>query len=155
MFIAEQWCQMSLIPALGNEAESGGSLWVWGQLGLQNEFQDIQDYTEKPCLGRNKKDVFMNSNHLFPFFALQLTCPCFSLEISLRSHFSQSITLPTVDSFTPKHKKTTKTAPDGMEMKWPREQSKWYIVSWLAVSGLFGLFVCLVGWLVFVLVNGL
>jgi hypothetical protein len=24
--------------------------WVWGQPGLQSEFQDSQDYTEKPCL---------------------------------------------------------------------------------------------------------
>jgi hypothetical protein len=24
--------------------------WVWGQPGLQSEFQDSQGYTEKPCL---------------------------------------------------------------------------------------------------------
>ena len=30
------------------EVEAGGSLWVWGQLGLQREFQDSQNYTEKP-----------------------------------------------------------------------------------------------------------
>ena len=32
------------------EAEIGGSLWVWGQPGLQSKFQDSQGYTEKPCL---------------------------------------------------------------------------------------------------------
>ena len=31
------------------EAEAGG-FWVRGQPGLQNEFQDSQGYTEKPCL---------------------------------------------------------------------------------------------------------
>ena len=30
------------------EAEAGGSLWVWGQPGLQSA--DNQDYTKKPCL---------------------------------------------------------------------------------------------------------
>jgi hypothetical protein len=29
--------------------------WVWGQPGLQNEFQDSQGYTEKPCLEKPKK----------------------------------------------------------------------------------------------------
>jgi hypothetical protein len=36
------------------EAEVVGSLWVWGQNGLQSEFQDSQDYTEKPCLKKKK-----------------------------------------------------------------------------------------------------
>jgi hypothetical protein len=30
-------------------------LWVQGQPGLQNEFQDSQDYTEKPCLEKTKQ----------------------------------------------------------------------------------------------------
>ena len=30
-------------------------LWVWGQPGLQNEFQNSQGYTEKPCLEKPKK----------------------------------------------------------------------------------------------------
>ncbi|KAL0620834.1 hypothetical protein AAY473_009161, partial [Plecturocebus cupreus] len=51
-----------------------------------------------------------------------LTCLCFFLETSQRSHFSLSITLPTADSFTPRPKKIIRTAPDGMEMKWPKEQ---------------------------------
>jgi hypothetical protein len=32
------------------EAEAGRSLQVQGQPGLQSEFQDSRDYTEKPCL---------------------------------------------------------------------------------------------------------
>jgi hypothetical protein len=35
-----------LIPALGRQREAGRFL----QPGLQSEFQDSQDYTEKPCL---------------------------------------------------------------------------------------------------------
>ena len=31
------------------EAEAGGGQ---GQVGLQSEFQDSQDYTEKPCLNK-------------------------------------------------------------------------------------------------------
>jgi hypothetical protein len=29
--------------------------WVWGQPGLQSEFQDSQDYTEKSCLEKRKE----------------------------------------------------------------------------------------------------
>ena len=35
--------------ASAQEAEAGRSLWVWGQPGLQSEFQDSQGDTEKPC----------------------------------------------------------------------------------------------------------
>jgi hypothetical protein len=41
------WC-MPLIPALGRQRQV--DFWVWGQPGLQSEFQDSQGYTEKPCL---------------------------------------------------------------------------------------------------------
>jgi hypothetical protein len=41
-----------LIPALGRQRQV--DFWVRGQPGLQSEFQDSQDYTEKPCLERNK-----------------------------------------------------------------------------------------------------
>jgi hypothetical protein len=38
------------------EVEAGGSLWVWGQLGLQSKFQDSQDcHIEKPCLNNTKE----------------------------------------------------------------------------------------------------
>jgi hypothetical protein len=36
------------------EAEAGGFLSFRGQCGLQSEFQDSQDYTEKPCLKKQK-----------------------------------------------------------------------------------------------------
>ena len=36
------------------EAEAGGSLWIRGQPGLQNELQDREDYTEKPYLKKQK-----------------------------------------------------------------------------------------------------
>ena len=29
--------------------------WVWGQLGLQSEFQDSQGYPKEPCLGQKTK----------------------------------------------------------------------------------------------------
>jgi hypothetical protein len=40
---------MPLILALGRQVD----FWVQGQPGLQSEFQDIQSYTEKPCLKMN------------------------------------------------------------------------------------------------------
>jgi hypothetical protein len=44
---------MPLIPALGRQRQA--DFWVRGQPGLQIEFQDSQDYTEKPCLEKPKK----------------------------------------------------------------------------------------------------
>jgi hypothetical protein len=46
---------MPLIPALGRQRQA--DFWVWGQPGLQSEFQDSQGYTENPCLKKqtNKK----------------------------------------------------------------------------------------------------
>jgi hypothetical protein len=38
----------ALIPALCKQRQE--DFWVRGQPGLQSEFQDIQYYTEKPCL---------------------------------------------------------------------------------------------------------
>jgi hypothetical protein len=40
------------------EAEASG-FWVWGQPGLQSEFQDSQGYTEKPCLENLKREKKM------------------------------------------------------------------------------------------------
>jgi hypothetical protein len=51
-----QWWHMPLIPALGMQKPV--HLWVWGQPGLQSEFQDSQGYTEKPCLKKKKKKKF-------------------------------------------------------------------------------------------------
>jgi hypothetical protein len=39
-----------LIPAFGRQRQA--DFRVRGQPGLQSEFQDIQGYTEKPCLGK-------------------------------------------------------------------------------------------------------
>ena len=36
------------------EAEEG-DFWVWGQPGLQSEFQDNQGYKEKPCLEKQQQ----------------------------------------------------------------------------------------------------
>jgi hypothetical protein len=44
---------MPLIPALRRQRQA--DFWVWGQPDLQSEFQDSQDYTEKPCLGKKEK----------------------------------------------------------------------------------------------------
>ena len=43
---------MPLIEAFGKKRQA--DFWVYGQHGLQSEFQDSQDYTEKPCLEKNK-----------------------------------------------------------------------------------------------------
>jgi hypothetical protein len=47
------WCHMPLVPALGRQRQV--DLWVRGQPGLLSEFQDSQDYTEKPCLEKLKQ----------------------------------------------------------------------------------------------------
>jgi hypothetical protein len=46
------WC-MPLIPAPGRQRQA--DFRVRGQSGLQSEFQDNQDYSEKPCLKKKKK----------------------------------------------------------------------------------------------------
>jgi hypothetical protein len=45
---AGQWWHMPLIPAFGRQKQE--DFWVQGQPGLQCEFQNSQDNTEKPCL---------------------------------------------------------------------------------------------------------
>jgi hypothetical protein len=50
---AGQWWCMPLIPALGRQRQV--DFWVWGQPGLQSEFQDSQSYTEKPCFQSKTK----------------------------------------------------------------------------------------------------
>jgi hypothetical protein len=52
--LAGQWWSTPLIPALGRQRQA--DFCVRGQPGLQSEFQDSQDYTEKPCLEKKRKE---------------------------------------------------------------------------------------------------
>ena len=46
------------------EAGAGGSLWVWGQPGLQSEFQDNHGYTDKPCFEKQNKNTKHTDTHI-------------------------------------------------------------------------------------------
>jgi hypothetical protein len=61
--VAGQWWLTPLIPALGRQRQV--DFWVWGQPGLQSEFQDSQGYTEKPC--RKKQNKTNKQTLLFIF----------------------------------------------------------------------------------------
>jgi hypothetical protein len=67
---------MPLIPALGKQRQA--DFWVQGQPGLQSEFQDSQDYTEKPCLEKTKNQKKK---------ILKYTMFCLSLGTVLLSNF--------------------------------------------------------------------
>ena len=49
------------------DAETGGSLWVQGQPGLQSQFQDSPGYTKKSCLkskGKQNKNKQTSKNQI-------------------------------------------------------------------------------------------
>ena len=54
---ARLWWRTPL-AALGRQRLA--DFWVWGQPGLQSEFQDSQGYTEKPCLEKQKHKTKQN-----------------------------------------------------------------------------------------------
>jgi hypothetical protein len=56
------WWRTPLIPALGRQKQA--DFWVWGQPGLQSEFQDSQGYTEKPCLRKKTKQKQTNKQNI-------------------------------------------------------------------------------------------
>lgn len=71
----------------GNRLLRQGELWVWGQPGVLNKFQDSLCYTVKPCLERNKKvyvdllccyklyKSYLISKFLFPKLCSNFLCP--------------------------------------------------------------------------------
>ena len=73
---------MPLIPALQRQRQA--DFWVQGQPDLQSEFQEIEGYTEKPCLETNKqtkkkkkKKEKLNSSgicHLYCLRTLKTIC---------------------------------------------------------------------------------
>ena len=65
---ARQWWRTPLIPAFGKRGQA--DFWVWGQPGLQSEFQDSHGYTEKPCLGKTKPK-HQNHGIIFIFHMLR------------------------------------------------------------------------------------
>ena len=64
-------------PSAQEAEKRQADFWVWGQPGLQNEFQDSQGYTEKPWLkkpNQTKKTQKKKDLKIFHlFFLLQYT----------------------------------------------------------------------------------
>jgi hypothetical protein len=58
------------------EVEGGVSLWVWGQLGLHDEFQHGQSYVDRYCLKQNKTNVIILSSVYEYMSAYGRVCVC-------------------------------------------------------------------------------
>jgi hypothetical protein len=63
---------MPLIPALGKQRQA--DFWVWGQPGLQSEFQDSQGYIEKPGLKKTKQTKQPNKNTYLSIYVYLYIC---------------------------------------------------------------------------------
>jgi hypothetical protein len=73
LYLAGWWGCMPLIPALGRQRQE--DFWVWGQPGLQSEFQDSQGYTEKPCLEKPKTKNYIYIIHMHIYYTC-FVCVC-------------------------------------------------------------------------------
>jgi hypothetical protein len=90
---------MPLIPALGRQRRV--DFWVRGQPGLQSEFQDVQGYTEKPCLEKpkitkkKKKKKEKKKKNSRSMCVCEWVCECvhMNVEMSVRHQVSSSIVL--------------------------------------------------------------
>lgn len=54
------WWHTPVTPRVTREAEAGGSLWLWGQVGLHHEFKDSVDYKSLYLKKRRKKKISWN-----------------------------------------------------------------------------------------------
>jgi hypothetical protein len=79
------WWGMPLIPALGRQRQV--DFWVWGQPGLQNEFQDSQGYTEKPCLGKQTNKQTQTNKQKNPKWSSKVTKSLVTVLIRAESKF--------------------------------------------------------------------
>jgi hypothetical protein len=46
------------------QRQKQADFFVWGQPGLQSDFQDSQGYTKKPCLEKQKTSVYLNTIYI-------------------------------------------------------------------------------------------
>lgn len=53
--LACQWWYTPLIPGFGSHIQM--DIWVWGQFGLESDFQKSQSYKEKLCLWKKLEHI--------------------------------------------------------------------------------------------------
>jgi len=73
--LAGQWWRTPLIPALGRQRKA--DFWVWGQPGLQSEFQDSQGCTEKPCLEKNHMLYMLYITYIYVIYVIYNIYICY------------------------------------------------------------------------------